>query len=214
MKSTLTEEDETKLNNWDRRPVLPVSSYGASKGSHQKQLKDQPLWEGLAVPTYAWDRTILKKINTARRMQVNLGRTTTYGKPQEKNNQTKLDPLTLFSKIMPERPGEQGRAVKLWQRQRQSAREGAGKLYLKPWGIPVSWRDAPSTLVKCDRKEIAVFLWGLRQEKQRPHSTFLLWVAPSQGVYILGAIAGRWKYLIHKNRSALELIYLRPGSNS
>lgn len=44
-------------------------------------------------------------------MQVNLGRTTTYGKPQEKNNQTKLDPLTLFSKIMPERPGEQGRAA-------------------------------------------------------------------------------------------------------
>lgn len=127
MKSTLTEEDETKLNNWDRRPVLPVSSYGASKGSHQKQLKDQPLWEGLAVPTYAWDRTILKKINTARRMQVNLGRTTTYGKPQEKNNQTKLDPLTLFSKIMPERPGEQGRAVKLWQRQRTNECQGRGR---------------------------------------------------------------------------------------
>lgn len=80
-----------------------------------------------------WDRRILKKINTARRMQVNPGRTTTYGKPQEKNNQTRLDPLTFFSKIMPER---------------------------------------------------------------------------SQGS------RGGQKYLIHKNRSALELIYLRPVSNS
>lgn len=131
--------------------------------------KNQPLWEGLAVPTYPWDRTILKKINTAKRMQGNLGRTTTYGKPQEKNNKTKLDPLTLFSKIMPERPGEQGRAMKLWQRQRTNECQGRGReTPLKTMRNPSKLKDAPSTLVKCDRKEMAAFLWGLRQEKQRP----------------------------------------------
>lgn len=121
----------------------------ASKGSHQ------PLREGLAVPTYTisnkpklfnyatWDQRILKKINTARRMQVNLGRTTTYGKPQEKNNQTKLDPLTFFSKIMPEKG--QGSRGGQWSCERDrgqnECQEGKGKLHLKPWGVPVSWRE-------------------------------------------------------------------------